>query len=114
MGGGRLKIDYLKAGAVVKTFQVQDAVSKGVLDGGHLVPAYWYGKNRAASLFGTGPCFGWDAHSCSPGSTVPARSSIKELTQKILGLNIVGWFVMPLPTATARLVQVKSRSRWPT
>ena len=47
---------------MVKAFEVQDAVSKGVLDGGHLVPAYWYGKNRAASLFGTGPCYGWDAH----------------------------------------------------
>ena len=46
MGGSRLKIDYLNAGSVVKAFEVQDAVSKGVLDGGHLVPAYWYGKNQ--------------------------------------------------------------------
>ena len=45
MGGGELKIDYLNAGAVVKAFEVQDAVNKGILDAGHLVPAYWYGKN---------------------------------------------------------------------
>ena len=56
MGGGRLKIDYLNAGAVVKAFSVMDATSSGVLDGNHSVPAYWYGKHRAASLFGTGPC----------------------------------------------------------
>jgi len=31
MAGGRLKIDYLVSGAVVKAFQVQDATHKGVL-----------------------------------------------------------------------------------
>ena len=49
MGGSRLKIDYLNAGAVVKFFSVMDATSQGVLDGAWSVPAYWYGKNRAAS-----------------------------------------------------------------
>ncbi|MGB8042263.1 MAG: twin-arginine translocation signal domain-containing protein, partial [Pseudolabrys sp.] len=29
MGGGRLKIDYLNAGAVVKAFSVMDATSSG-------------------------------------------------------------------------------------
>ncbi len=95
LGGGRLKLDYLKAGSVVKTFQVQDAVSKGVLDAGHLVPAYWYGKNRAASLFGTGPCFGWDTHGVIAWTRGPGKALYEELTQKILGLNIVGWFLMP-------------------
>ena len=38
MSGGRLRIDYLLAGAVVKPFEVMDAVSRGVLDGGHTVP----------------------------------------------------------------------------
>ena len=58
MSGGRLKIDLLPAGAVVKAFQVMDAVNDGVLDAAHSVPVYWYGKNKAASLFGTGPVFG--------------------------------------------------------
>ena len=35
MGGGRLKVDYLNAGAVVKAFSVMDATSSGVLDGCH-------------------------------------------------------------------------------
>jgi TRAP-type mannitol/chloroaromatic compound transport system substrate-binding protein len=98
MGGSRLKIDYLEAGAVVKAFEVQDAVSKGVLDGGHLVPAYWYGKNRAASLFGTGPCYGWDAHQFIAWFYGPGEELYKQLTQKVLGLNVVGWFLMPMPT----------------
>lgn len=58
MAGGRLKVEYLPAGAVVKAFEIIDAVSKGVLDGGHHVSGYWYGKNKSASLFGTGPVSG--------------------------------------------------------
>jgi len=99
LGGSRLKIDYLNAGSVVKAFEVQDAVSKGVLDGGHLVPAYWYGKNRAASLFGTGPCYGWDANQFLAWfHTGDGQKLYTQLTQKALGLNIVGWFLMPMPT----------------
>ncbi len=55
------RLDYLNAGAVVKAFSVMDATSSGVLDGPTCVPAYWYGKHRAASLFGTGPCYGTNA-----------------------------------------------------
>src|SRR5512135_2217525 len=35
MTGGDLKIEVLPAGAVVKAFDLVDAVSKGTLDGGH-------------------------------------------------------------------------------
>jgi TRAP-type mannitol/chloroaromatic compound transport system substrate-binding protein len=78
MTGGRLRIDYLVAGAVVKPFEVMDATSKGVLDACHSVPVYWYGKSKVASLFGSGPINGCDAHqtlasrsttSCSARST---------------------------------------------
>ncbi|MEL0587142.1 MAG: twin-arginine translocation signal domain-containing protein, partial [Candidatus Thiodiazotropha sp. (ex. Lucinoma kazani)] len=61
MSGGRLKIDLLPAGAVVKAFQVMDAVNDGLIDAAHTVPVYWYGKHKAASLFGTGPVFGGSA-----------------------------------------------------
>src|SRR3546814_7109246 len=40
MSGGRLKIDYLVGGAVVKPFEVQNATDKGVIDAAHTVPAY--------------------------------------------------------------------------
>ena len=62
MTGGRLKLDVLAAGAVVPAFQLSDAVHSGMLDGGHGVCAYWYGKHKAYSLFGTPPSFGWDAN----------------------------------------------------
>ncbi|PZN12515.1 MAG: C4-dicarboxylate ABC transporter, partial [Proteobacteria bacterium] len=39
LGEGRLKIDYLNAGAVVKPFSVMDGVHSGVLDGAHSVSA---------------------------------------------------------------------------
>jgi TRAP-type mannitol/chloroaromatic compound transport system substrate-binding protein len=99
MSGGRLKIDYLIAGAVVKPFQVQDAVHQGVLDAGHHVTAYWYGKNKAASLFGTGPVFG--ANSAQILAWIQfggGKDMYRELIQDILGLNVVGFFCMPMPT----------------
>ena len=62
MAGGRLKIDYLVGGAVVHPFQVLDGVHGGQIDGAHTVTVYWYGKHKAASLFGTGPVFGFNAN----------------------------------------------------
>ena len=55
MTGGDLKIEVLPAGAVVPAFQLLDAVSKGVLDGGHGVLVYHYGKQTALALWGSGP-----------------------------------------------------------
>ncbi|MBU1212862.1 MAG: TRAP transporter substrate-binding protein [Alphaproteobacteria bacterium] len=99
MSGGRLKFDLLPAGAVVKAFQVQDACSDGIIDCAHTVTAYWYGKNKAASLFGTGPVLGCDATQMLAWiQTQEGRDLYKELTQKILGLDVVGFFAMPMPT----------------
>ncbi len=99
MSGGRLKIDLLPAGAVVQAFQLQDAVADGVLDAGHHVTAYWYGKNKAASLFGTGPVFGPDANQMLAWIHYGGgRELYNELIQDILGLDIVGFFAMPMPT----------------
>ena len=41
MSGGTLKIDLQPVGAVVKTSEIGQAVSSGVLDMGHWVTAYW-------------------------------------------------------------------------
>jgi TRAP-type mannitol/chloroaromatic compound transport system substrate-binding protein len=97
MSGGRLKVDLLPAGAVVKAFQVMDAVSDGVLDAAHSVPVYWYGKNKAASLFGTGPVFGGSATTMlSWFNTGGGRELYRELTQDIMGLNVVGLLGFPM------------------
>jgi TRAP-type mannitol/chloroaromatic compound transport system substrate-binding protein len=98
MAGNRLKIEYLIAGAVVKPFSLQDAVNDGVLDAGHHVPAYWYGKNKAASLFGTGPCYGWTASQFLAWvHRGGGKELYRELVQDVLGLNLVGFFCMPMP-----------------
>ena len=99
MSGGRMQIDYLPSGAVVKAFQIQDAVTDGVLDAGHHVTAYWYGKNKAASLFGTGPVFGANASQMLAWIQYGGGKALyDELIQDILGLNLVGFFAMPMPT----------------
>jgi TRAP-type mannitol/chloroaromatic compound transport system substrate-binding protein len=99
MGGGRLKIDYLNAGAVVKPFSVMDGVHEGVLDAGHTVPAYWYGKHRAASLFGTGPAYGFNGSQFLGwfyyGGGEPMYL---DLVQKELKLNVVGFYVFAFQT----------------
>jgi TRAP-type mannitol/chloroaromatic compound transport system substrate-binding protein len=98
MSGGRMNVEYLPSGAVVKAFQIQDAVADGVLDAGHHVTAYWYGKNKAASLFGTGPVFGTDAAQILAWIQYGGGKELyRELVQDVLGLNIVGFFAMPMP-----------------
>jgi len=99
MGGGRLKLDYLLAGAVVHAFSVQDATHKGVLDGAHTVPVYWYGKHKGASLFGSGPVFGANANQQMGWIANGGGYALYlELVQQILKQNIVGFFAMPMPT----------------
>ena len=99
MSGGTLTIDYLPSGAVVQAFQVQDATHDGVLDAAHTVTAYWYGKNKAASLFGTGPVFGANAAQILAWIQFGGGKDLyRELVQDILGLNLVGFFAMPMPT----------------
>lgn len=60
--GSRVKIQMLPAGAVVPPLQILEAVSKGTLDGGHSIPAFWFGRNTAFGLYGAGPNFGMDAN----------------------------------------------------
>jgi TRAP-type mannitol/chloroaromatic compound transport system substrate-binding protein len=98
MSGGSLKIDYLDVGAVVKTSEMQTAVSKGVIDGAHLVTAYWYSKNAAASLFGTGPCWGWTANQLLGWIHYGGGQELyDDLMTNILQLDIVGFFSGPMP-----------------
>jgi TRAP-type mannitol/chloroaromatic compound transport system substrate-binding protein len=99
MSVGSLTIDYLPAGAVVQAFQVQDACHDGVLDAAHTVTAYWYGKNKAASLFGTDPVFGANAAQILAWIQFGGgKDMYRELVQDNLGLNLVGFFAMPMPT----------------
>ena len=98
MAGGRLRIEYLTAGAVVKPFEVTDAVSKGVLDAGHTVAVYWYGKSKVASLFGSGPVTGANAEQTLGWMMRGGGYAFYEELQKTLGLNLKGFFAFPMPT----------------
>lgn len=99
MSGGRLKLDVLAAGAVVPAFQMADAVHSGVLDAGHGVCAYWYGKHKAYSLFGTPPSWGWDAHGFLGWFYYGGGEDLyKELVNNILKLNLTGVLYYPMPT----------------
>jgi TRAP-type mannitol/chloroaromatic compound transport system substrate-binding protein len=99
MSGGRLRLDLLAAGAVVGALQMQDAVIAGALDGGHGVTAYWYGKHKAYSLFGTPPAFGWRANQMLAWVRYGGGKELyDELVQDMLGLDLVGFFSGPMPT----------------
>jgi TRAP-type mannitol/chloroaromatic compound transport system substrate-binding protein len=99
MAAPRLKIDYLVGGAVVHPFQVFDGVHGGQLDAAHTVTVYWYGKHKAASLFGTGPVFGFNANEglgwIHNGG---GKELFEELQTQIMKVNIKSFFAMPMPT----------------
>ncbi|MDP2801609.1 MAG: TRAP transporter substrate-binding protein [Phreatobacter sp.] len=98
ISGGRLRIEVLAAGAVVPAFQLQDAVHAGILDGGHGVTAYWFGKNKAYSLFGTPPAYGWDAHNFLAWMNYGGGYDLyNELVTQITRVNVVGFLTGPMP-----------------
>ncbi len=97
MSGGSLTIELLPVNAVVKTSQMQDAVHRGVLDACHYVPAYWYSKSKAASLFGTGPCFGWSSQEVLGWVHYGGGQELFDELMADLGLNVVSFFNSPMP-----------------
>lgn len=98
MSGGSLQIDYLDVDAVVKTAEMQTAVHNGVIDAAHFVTAYWYSKNASASLFGTGPCWGWSANQLLGWLHYGGGMALyEELIQDVLRLDLVGFFSGPMP-----------------
>ena len=97
MAGKDLQIDLLSVDSVVKTSQMQDAVHRGVLDGAHYVPAYWYSKSKVASLFGTGPCFGWSAQELLGWINHGGGMPLFDELMGSLGLDLVSFFNSAMP-----------------
>ena len=97
MSGGELKIDLQPVGAVVKTSEIGQAVSSGVVDMGHWVTAYWYGKNAAASLFGTGPSYGVSSQEVMGWMEYGGGRKLYDETLAKVGFDYVGFFHMPMP-----------------
>jgi TRAP-type mannitol/chloroaromatic compound transport system substrate-binding protein len=98
MSSGRLKIDVLPSGAVVKAFDLIDAVAKGTLDGGHGVLAYWYGKNSAMALWGSGPAFGMDPNMVLAWHEYGGGKALLDEIYKSLNLDVQSFVYGPMPT----------------
>ena len=98
MTGGDLKIEVLPAGAVVPAFGLLDAVSKGVLDGGHGVLAYHYGKQTALALWGSGPAFGMDANMLLAWHRYGGGKELLAKLYASIGGNVVSFPYGPHPT----------------
>jgi TRAP-type mannitol/chloroaromatic compound transport system substrate-binding protein len=96
MTGGDLKIEVLPAGAVVPPFQLLDAVSKGVLDGGHGVLVYHYGKNTALALWGSGPGYAMDANMLLAWHKYGGGKALLEKIFASIGANVVSFPYAPL------------------
>lgn len=97
MSGGDLKIEVLPAGAVVKAFDLIDAVSRGTLDGGHGVISYWYGKNSALALWGTGPAWGMDPNMVLAWHKYGGGQQLLAEIYASLNLNVVSFLSGPMP-----------------
>jgi TRAP-type mannitol/chloroaromatic compound transport system substrate-binding protein len=98
MTGGDLKIEVLPAGAVVPAFQLLDAVSKGLLDGGHGVLVYHYGKQTALALWGSGPGFAMDANMLLAWHKYGGGKELLEKLYASIGGNVVSFPYGPMPT----------------
>jgi TRAP-type mannitol/chloroaromatic compound transport system substrate-binding protein len=98
MTGGDLKIEVLPAGAVVPAFGLLDAVSKGVLDGGHGVLVYHYGKQTALALWGSGPGFAMDANMLLAWHRYGGGKELLEKLYASVNANVVSFPYGPMPT----------------
>jgi TRAP-type mannitol/chloroaromatic compound transport system substrate-binding protein len=98
MTGGDLKIEVLPAGAVVPAFQLLDAVTKGVLDGGHGVVVYHYGRQNALALWGSGPAYGMDANMLLAWHKYGGGKEFLDKIYKAIGANVVSYVYGPMPT----------------
>ena len=64
---------------------------------GHWVTAYWYGKNPAASLFGTGPSYGMSSQEVMGWMEYGGGRKLYEEAVASVGFDYIGFFHMPMP-----------------
>jgi TRAP-type mannitol/chloroaromatic compound transport system substrate-binding protein len=108
---GQLKIEALPGGAIVPPFEILDATHKKVIDGAYGISYWWFGKNKAATLFANTPAgiAGMDAIDFIGWLYDGGGLALwNEFYQKELRLNLVafpsippspqalGWFKRPI------------------
>ena len=97
LSGGSLKLEVLAVNSVLKTAEIADGVSTGVVDAGHSVTAYWYGKSPSSSLFGTGPSYGFSSQELMGWIEYGGGRALYDKTLAAAKLDVVGFFAMPMP-----------------
>ena len=100
MSGGRLVIEYLIAGAVVKPFS---RAGRGATTACSTVattsPPTGTARTRRPRCSAPSPVWGWNAHQGLAWIHQGGGQALyDELVQQMLGLNVVGFFAMPMPT----------------
>ena len=93
--GGRLQIELSSAGAIVPPFEIQDAVNRGVLDGGHTTPGYIIGKLKAFIPLTHGPLFGMDFIDYYGWYWEGGGHDLLQEAYKKLNMNVVSFQVHP-------------------
>ena len=93
--GGRLQIELSPAGAIVPPFEIQDAVNRGVLDGGHTTPGYIIGKLKAFIPLTHGPLFGMDFIDYYGWYWEGGGHELLQEAYKKLNMNVVSFQVHP-------------------
>ena len=95
---GTLKIEVHAAGQIVPPFEILDATSKKVIDGGQGISYYWVGKNKAATLFSATPAgiVGMDQMDFMGWLYEGGGWEMwQELYQKEMKLNVIAFPLMP-------------------
>lgn len=111
MSGGRLRMDILPAGAMVKPQDLQDAVHRGTIDGCHAMPAFWHMRNTAFSLFGSGPALGLDGNGLLAWLRYGGGMALYlDLIHRQMNLGVVPFFYGPLPTQSLGWFRKQLRS----
>jgi TRAP-type mannitol/chloroaromatic compound transport system substrate-binding protein len=96
--GGQLKIEPLPGGTIVPPFEIIDAAHKKVIDGAYGISYWWYGKNKAATLFSNTPAgiAGMDAIDFLGWLFEAGGLELwNEFYQKEIRLNLVAYPIIP-------------------
>lgn len=100
LSNGEIKVEVFADGAIVKAFEILDAVSEGIINGGQAWTHYWSGKHPAGLLFAA-PTGGLGVGLDQAGLLAWAwegdgNKLLNQYYQKELGYDIKAWLSMPM------------------
>jgi TRAP-type mannitol/chloroaromatic compound transport system substrate-binding protein len=100
LSNGQIKVEIFASGAIVKAFEILDAVSDGIVNGGQAWTHYWSGKHPAGILFAAptaGLGVGLDQTALlSWAWEGNGGDLLNKYYQEELHYNIKAWLTMPM------------------